>query len=72
MIYDANPPVLPGHSVVGTCSICRGAVVTPTMWFGETPPTRHCVHCGAREKPQPKRPTDVDYGPVVPMEKGRG
>jgi hypothetical protein len=45
-------------NVIGTCSLCGGPVVLPSMMVH---PVAHCQKCGARQK-QP-------HGPVVPMEK---
>lgn len=47
-------------SVVGTCSVCGGAVTMPDAWYGIFPPTPSCASCGATKK-QP-------HGPVVEME----
>ena len=69
MIYDANPPVLPGHTVVGACSICRGPVVAPSMLSGQGAVRMHCVHCGARNQ-EPER--SLAYGPYITMEKPHG
>ena len=49
----------PGHTVIGTCSICGGAVTTPTAWSSVAPPVPTCTSCGAIKK-QP-------YGPVIDM-----
>jgi hypothetical protein len=47
------------YSVIGTCSICRGAVTAPSVWAGVIPPTPRCSGCGAT----PANP----HGPVIPM-----
>ena len=48
--------------VLGTCSLCGGAVSVPEFWGGKIPPVPTCVSCGATTK-QP-------HGPVIPMERG--
>lgn len=47
------------YTINGTCSICGGAVTTPTMWHGIIPPVPTCSQCGA----VPAAP----HGPVIPM-----
>lgn len=67
MIDDTNPKIFanpgvwvqPGYSIVGTCSICGGAVTVPTVWAGVIPPTPTCTSCGAIKK--------QSYGPVIEM-----
>jgi hypothetical protein len=49
-----------GVQILGTCSICGGAVTVPTHWGGTMPPTPTCMRCGATKK-QPN-------GPVIEME----
>lgn len=50
--------------VVGTCSICGGCVVVPTvLWMVGPPPPPKCRSCGAVAK--------ESYGPVIPMESPR-
>lgn len=56
-----GPIVPPGHTTIGTCSLCRGPVTVPTVWAGIIPPTPTCARCGATKKPA--------YGPVLEMEK---
>jgi hypothetical protein len=46
------------NRVVGTCSICSGAVTVPTVWCGVLPPTPTCSGCGAEA---------ASHGPVIPM-----
>jgi hypothetical protein len=46
--------------VLGTCSVCGGAVTTPRHWGGVTPPIPTCRKCGATKK----RP----HGHVIEME----
>ncbi len=46
--------------VIGTCSVCCGAVTVPDIWHGVTPPIPSCKSCGARKK-QP-------HGPVIEMD----
>ncbi len=45
--------------VLGTCSICGGAVTVPHVWMGLLPPTPTCMCCGAKAR---------DNGPVIPMQ----
>lgn len=54
-----NQWVQPGYSIVGTCSICGGAVTVPTVWSSVVPPVPSCTACGAVKK--------QSYGPVVDM-----
>lgn len=42
---------------IGTCSLCHGPVVMPSM---STRPVPYCLDCGAH----PKQP----YGPMIEME----
>lgn len=51
-------------SVVGTCSLCSGAVTVPSIWMGIYPPTPKCSACGAH----PKNP----HGPTIEMEPSHG
>ncbi len=44
--------------IIGTCSICGGAVVTPDAWYGVNPPTPTCSQCGAIAN---------GHGPIIPM-----
>lgn len=44
--------------IIGTCSICGGAVQTPDIWHGIVPPTPTCTQCGAHK---------ADHGPVIDM-----
>ena len=44
--------------VVGTCGLCRGAVVLPVVWFCVIPPIPTCEECGA---------TVAQNGPILPM-----
>lgn len=60
---SAAPFVLPGHSVIGSCSLCGGAVTVPSVWMGITPPIPTCSSCGATKR--------AAFGPVIPMEKKR-
>lgn len=46
--------------VVGTCSLCGGAVTLPVIWFGVIPPIPTCSSCGAVAR--------QNNGPVIPME----
>lgn len=51
-------------SVVGTCSICRGAVVQEDIMYTSDPPqfpNPYCRDCGATKK-------KPNYGPVIDME----
>jgi hypothetical protein len=52
-----------GIQILGTCSICGGAVTVPMHWGGTMPPTPTCASCGARKK-QP-------HGRVIEMEAPR-
>lgn len=63
-MYEENKPtqhfwVQPGYTVIGTCSICGGAVTAPTVWSGVVPPEPTCSSCGAIKK--------QSYGPVIDM-----
>ncbi len=44
--------------IVGTCSICGGAVTLPLAWYSVTPPVATCSRCGA---------VAAQHGPVIPM-----
>lgn len=46
--------------VVGTCSICGGAVMMPLTWMSTIPPVPTCGGCGA---------VAAAHGPVIPMRK---
>lgn len=39
-------------TVIGTCSLCGGAVRVPAVWHGVIPPTPMCERCGAVAAPQ--------------------
>ena len=45
--------------VLGTCSLCGGAVSVPQIWHGVIPPVPTCESCGATKK--------EDNGPVIDM-----
>lgn len=47
------------YQVVGTCSVCGGAVRVARLWYGIEPPVPECSKCGAVAKPM--------YGPVIEM-----
>lgn len=47
-------------NVIGTCSICGGAVCTPSLWAGIVPPEPSCSRCGA---------VAANHGPIIPMVK---
>ena len=68
--YKSNQPswVQPGYAVIGTCSICGGAVTVPAAWSGVVPPVPTCASCGAIKK-QPYGPVikKQPYGPVIDM-----
>lgn len=49
------------QETIGTCSLCGGPVVIPTLWWGVVPPTPMCAKCGAVQR--------QSYGPVIPMER---
>lgn len=49
--------------IIGTCSLCGGAVTIPDVWCGVVPPTPSCSSCGAV-------PLDA-HGPVIPMRQNR-
>lgn len=59
--YKSNQPswVQSGYTVIGTCSICGGAVTVPVAWCGVVPPVPTCASCGAIKK--------QSYGPVIDM-----
>lgn len=46
-------------NIIGTCSICGGAVSVPRVWMGIIPPTPRCGGCGAMA---------AAHGPVIPMQ----
>ena len=45
--------------VVGTCSLCGGGVMLPSIWHGVDSPPAQCDECGAIAQ---------NPGPVIPME----
>lgn len=45
-------------NVIGTCSLCGGAVCTPELWGGIVPPQPTCNRCGA---------VAANHGPIIPM-----
>lgn len=45
--------------VIGSCSLCGGAVRVPAVWHGVIPPTPTCERCGAIAAPA--------QAPVIPM-----
>lgn len=45
-------------TVVGTCSICGGAVTVPSVWDAVIPPPKTCSECGAEA---------AEHGPVLKM-----
>lgn len=48
--------------ILGTCSVCGGAVSVPDVWFGVIPPVPTCSSCGATKR---------GHGPVIDMEPNR-
>lgn len=46
------------NAIIGTCSICAGAVCVPNPHFSTVPPTPTCEQCGA---------TEAKHGPVIDM-----
>ena len=44
--------------IIGTCSICGGAVTVPDAWGGIIPPTPTCQSCGAAA---------AQHGPIIEM-----
>lgn len=46
--------------VIGTCSICGGAVVMPTYYWSTVPPMPQCIRCGGVPRER--------YGRVIQME----
>lgn len=48
-----------GDKIVGTCSLCGGTGMTPSVWHGISPPPKTCQRCGAHAA--------QEYGPVIPM-----
>ena len=46
--------------IIGSCSICGGAVTLPAYCHSVIPPRPTCEQCGAVAKPA---------GPVIPMER---
>lgn len=58
--YDSySGGVLYNETVLGTCSICGGPVVVPTVYHSVNRPIPKCKHCGAIEK--------QNFGPIIPM-----
>jgi len=51
--------IFQNQNIIGTCSICKGAVTVPSIWHGISPPTPTCSSCGAIAAP--------DYGPEIRM-----
>lgn len=49
------------ETIIGTCSLCGGPVVIPTIYGSINPPVPTCKQCGAFKKER--------YGPVIEMEK---
>ncbi len=45
--------------VIGSCSLCGGAVRVPAVWHGVIPPTPMCERCGAVAA--------LAQAPVIPM-----
>lgn len=62
MVY--NDPVIgltyDTYRTIGTCSLCAGPVVVPSICWGP-PPLPTCQKCGAVKADS--------YGPVIPMVK---
>jgi hypothetical protein len=58
--YGMGPYIVPGQSIVGTCSCCGGPVTVPTVWGAVIPPIPTCSKCGATKK--------ANHGPVIDME----
>lgn len=50
-------------NVIGTCSLCGGAVCTPELWGGVLPPQPTCNRCGA---------VAANHGPIIPMKELEG
>ncbi|MBI9091800.1 MAG: hypothetical protein JEZ12_21525 [Desulfobacterium sp.] len=48
--------------IIGTCSICGGAVEVPDVWYSVDPAPATCRSCGAVKR---------DHGPVVDMKPGK-
>ena len=46
------------ETILGTCSICGGAVTVPTFWSGIISPVPTCKSCGA---------VKADSGPIIQM-----
>ncbi len=44
--------------VIGTCSVCGGRVLVPSVWWGVIPPVPTCESCHA---------TARSHGPVIDM-----
>ena len=51
------------NNVLGTCSICGGAVTLPAVWFGVVSPVPTCSRCGATAK---KHTHVIDMQPRAP------
>jgi hypothetical protein len=51
--------MLPNTQVVGTCSLCGGAVTLPYIWMAVIPAVPTCSQCGA---------VAAMHGPVMPMQ----
>ena len=45
--------------IIGTCSICYGAVVAPDRWMGSGPAPKSCRDCGAV--------SSMPYGAIIEM-----
>lgn len=47
-------------TVIGTCSLCGGAVMVPEVWYSTIPAVPRCRGCGATQR--------NPYGAVIEME----
>lgn len=56
---SSSIPTFTQETPIGTCSLCGGAVVVPTIYWAINPPTPRCKSCGAYAK--------KNYGPIIDM-----
>lgn len=47
--------------IIGTCSLCGGAVTVPQAWGGWPPPVPTCQNCGATKR--------ASHGQIIEMER---
>lgn len=49
------------YRIIGTCSLCSGAVAVPSVWAGIKPPIPTCLSCKATPR--------TAYGPRIDMQR---